>query len=405
MSTKIINPFKPSAGRMPPILVGRDNIIEDFRDGLDEEAGSPFRLMRITGPRGVGKTVMLIEFRRIAEQQGWVTISENAYAGLTDRLLYRITDIDRRQAGDIDLTIEPSAKAFGVEAKLGSLSIHHKQQSPQLRDALENLTRRLNKKGKGLLITLDEAQAIETPDLRDIANAVQNLNENDLDFAFVFAGLPSIASVWINDKATTFIRRATPEQLGEVPLIEVSNALADSFANTHMTLTGEALRTATESTAGYPFLIQLVGFYIWRAAYRNHNRTLPVTVTQRDAEEGVKAALTRLGDTIHGPELDGLSPIDKTYLLAMAQDDGPSSTSDIADRMGKTKEYANVYRTRLLDAQTIKTVGYGQVDFAIPYLREYLREHGAFMRMTLDLTPEERNERTVWPAQNAGIRS
>ena len=394
MNSKIINPFKPSAGRMPPILVGRDNIIEDFRDGLDEEAGSPFRLMRITGPRGVGKTVMLIEFRRIAEQQGWVTISENAYSGLTDRLLYRINDIDRRQAGDMDLTIEPSAKAFGVEAKLGSLSIHHKQRSPQLRDALENLTRRLNKKGKGLLITLDEAQAIETPDLRDIANAVQNLNENDLDFAFVFAGLPSIASVWINDKATTFIRRATPEQLGEVPLIEVSNALADSFANTHMTLTGEALRTATESTAGYPFLIQLVGFYVWRAAYRNHNRTLPVTVTQQDAEEGVQAALTRLGDTIHGPELDGLSPIDKTYLLAMAQDDGPSSTSDIADRMGKTKEYANVYRTRLLDAQTIKTVGYGQVDFAIPYLREYLREHGAFMRMTLDLTPEERNEQT-----------
>lgn len=394
MNSKIINPFKPSAGRMPPILVGRDNIIEDFRDGLDEEAGSPFRLMRITGPRGVGKTVMLIEFRRIAEQQGWVTISENAYSGLTDRLLYRINDIDRRQAGDMDLTIEPSAKAFGVEAKLGSLSIHHKQRSPQLRDALETLTRRLNKKGKGLLITLDEAQAIETPDLRDIANAVQNLNENDLDFAFVFAGLPSIASVWINDKATTFIRRATPEQLGEVPLIEVSNALADSFANTHMTLTGEALRTATESTAGYPFLIQLVGFYVWRAAYRNHNRTLPVTVTQQDAEEGVQAALTRLGDTIHGPELDGLSPIDKTYLLAMAQDDGPSSTSDIADRMGKTKEYANVYRTRLLDAQTIKTVGYGQVDFAIPYLREYLREHGAFMRMTLDLTPEERNEQT-----------
>lgn len=54
-----------------------------------------------------------------------------------------------------------------------------------------------------------------------------------------------------------------------------------------------------------------------------------------DAEAGVQDALSRLGDTVYGPELDGLSPIDKTYLLAMAQDDGPSSTSTAAERMGK----------------------------------------------------------------------
>ena len=41
----------------------------------------------------------------------------------------------------------------------------------------------------------------------------------------------------------------------------------------------------------------------------------------------------------------------------------------------------SVYRNRLLAAGIIKTAGYGKVDFAAPYLREYLREHAAHLVM------------------------
>lgn len=64
------NPFKPTAGKMPPILIGRQAIIDDFADGLANGAGAPGRLMIITGQRGFGKTVMLTELRRVAEAQG-----------------------------------------------------------------------------------------------------------------------------------------------------------------------------------------------------------------------------------------------------------------------------------------------------------------------------------------------
>ena len=80
LSTRI-NPFKPSAGHLPPVLIGRDMVLADFEEGLDNGSGAPGRLMRITGARGVGKTVMLAEFRRIAEKRGWQTISETASDG------------------------------------------------------------------------------------------------------------------------------------------------------------------------------------------------------------------------------------------------------------------------------------------------------------------------------------
>ena len=39
------NPFKPTAGKMPPILIGRQNIIDDFQEALVNGAGAPGRLM------------------------------------------------------------------------------------------------------------------------------------------------------------------------------------------------------------------------------------------------------------------------------------------------------------------------------------------------------------------------
>lgn len=75
------NPFKPTAGKMPPILIGRHSIIEDFSEALTNGVGAPGRIMLVTGQRGFGKTVMLTEFRRIAKAQHWEVIGETASAG------------------------------------------------------------------------------------------------------------------------------------------------------------------------------------------------------------------------------------------------------------------------------------------------------------------------------------
>ena len=63
------NPFKPTAGKRPPILIGRESVIEDFEEGLDNGAGAPGRLMLITGNRGYGKTVLLRELQRLASER------------------------------------------------------------------------------------------------------------------------------------------------------------------------------------------------------------------------------------------------------------------------------------------------------------------------------------------------
>ncbi len=36
----LVNPLKPTAGMTPPVLIGREAVIEDFRDGIEEGAGA-----------------------------------------------------------------------------------------------------------------------------------------------------------------------------------------------------------------------------------------------------------------------------------------------------------------------------------------------------------------------------
>lgn len=50
MSQTLINPFRPTPGAEPPQLIGRENVIADFQNGLVGGIGAQGRLMRITGP-------------------------------------------------------------------------------------------------------------------------------------------------------------------------------------------------------------------------------------------------------------------------------------------------------------------------------------------------------------------
>lgn len=84
---------------------------------------------------------------------------------------------------------------------------------------------------------------------------------------------------------------------------------------------------------------------------------------------------------MHETSLADLSDVDRTYLAAMAQDSGESSTGTVARRLGVSAHYASTYRRRLIAAGVIEPTRHGHVDFAIPYLREFLREHAARYEM------------------------
>jgi hypothetical protein len=126
-----------------------------------------------------------------------------------------------------------------------------------------------------------------------------------------------------------------------------------------------------KGTRGYPFLIQLVGSQVWRL------RKSESEISMESAREGVADALRRLGRLVYEPALADASDIDKSFLLAMAKDNGPSRMKDIQQRLAIGANFASQYRLRLIASELIESTSHGYVDFALPYLRDYLREHAA----------------------------
>ena len=209
----VINPFKPTAGKMPPILIGRQSIIEDFSEALTNGVGAPGRIMLVAGQRGFGKTVMLTEFRRIAKAQHWEVIGETASAGLAARLIAALSPSGLRLD---QANIGPSIGISGIAtASLGQAHFSAESNPLTLRNALnKQLGSKKLGKGKGILITIDETQAASHDDLVAIATAVQHVitdaDEGDTPdadkkgVAIVFAGLPYMVNDLLDNEVTTF---------------------------------------------------------------------------------------------------------------------------------------------------------------------------------------------------------
>jgi hypothetical protein len=362
------NPFKPSFGVSPPELVGRDQLIEEFAEALEDGPGSAARATLYTGARGSGKTVLLNAIEARARALGWIVVSETATPGFVER-------IARQQLPRLINEFDPDVirrRLTAITGPLGSGGLSWSTtEAPAaergLRNQVELLTDLLAENGSGLLITLDEIHKNQIGELRELATMVQHAFREERELAFVGAGLTSAISDVLHDEVLTFLRRADRHALGSVGPEDVERAIRNPVEAGERRVAGDALALMVEGTRGYPFLIQLVGAQTWRL----HPAAPEISLD--DARRGVANALRRLGTLVYEPALAGTSSIDKAFLLAMAEDDGPSRMADIQRRLGVDVNYASQYRLRLIAAELIEAKGRGYVDFALPYLREYLR--------------------------------
>src|SRR6202046_1497591 len=98
MVNKRDNPYTPGAGRKPHVLAGRDRDLDNVQALVERLSDGGYeRSLIYSGLRGVGKTVLLMEFDVLASEAGWATtdvqeVGSNAdfrttFAGMANRLL------------------------------------------------------------------------------------------------------------------------------------------------------------------------------------------------------------------------------------------------------------------------------------------------------------------------------
>ena len=372
------NPFKPTAGKMPPILIGRRPIIDDFVEGIQNGAGAPGRLMLMTGQRGFGKTVMLTELGSVAREHDWDVVSDTASEGLCARLVAALSPRGPRLSR---ASIAPEVSLAGVaSARLGSVELAAGEQGAlTLRRAIESRLAKVGD-GKGIAFTIDEAQAASLEDMTALATALQHvIRDEDMrdvpdsrkkGVALVFAALPSLMDELLNDRVLAFLRRSMQRELAEVSLPDVRSAYVETVRESGKAISEEDALAAARAACGYPYMIQLIGYYMWQAAERRGSRV----IESADVEAGISDAVLAFGDAVCAPLLDGLTPAQRAFVQAMAADDPePSRLSDIAERTRRSMSWANKYRASLIKERVVEPEGRGLLRLTTPHLAEYIR--------------------------------
>ncbi|RNE67289.1 ATP-binding protein [Cryobacterium tepidiphilum] len=391
MSDFVPNPFRPGAGRVPPELAGRGELLEAFTRMLQQvgASGEGERPWVLSGLRGVGKTVLLNEFVRRARDIGWVTVKVEASAAqpLAASLSRELAVALRRQAslseraaaglkqafaalrnfrvrfdpdGAIGIEISTDVDASGI-ADSGDLAV-------DLQELLRTLAEGAGLLGIGVLLAVDELQEASVVNLSALNVALHNLGQEAFPppIVFIGTGLPSLPAVLAD--ATSYAERLYDYRtIGLLDAESTGAALSSPAAHNGVTWNREALRAVVRATGGYPYFVQACGKHVWDV------RTGEL-IGMEDANIGIALARNEVDEGLYRSRLDRVTPKQRDLLRAMAVDgDGPSSITDLVARTGKRRTSdLSVSRSELIRAGHIYAPDRGYVAFTVPGMADYI---------------------------------
>jgi hypothetical protein len=358
--------FSPAFGNRPDYLVGREPIIRNFIDGLEGAPGNRNRASLYIGQRGMGKTALLLELADCAEDHGFVTAGVMANERMLEEIIQMIQIngekyVKKDTKGFKSINMGAYGFSFGLEFK------EEVKSNYGFRVKLKLLCEALAKCNKGILVLVDEVRAT-SPEMRELAATYQHLVGEKQNIAIAMAGLPSAISDVLNDDVLTFLNRANKTELGLLPINAVSVYYAGVFQKLGKTICSELLEKTSEATRGYPYLLQLIGYYLLQ--YTGDAKT----VAPEQVDLSIGSAKRELIDNVYLASLKPLSKRDKDFLEAMAESGETSSIADIRARMNASHATAQLYRKRLIASGVIASISYGELGFTIPYIDEYIRQ-------------------------------
>lgn len=371
---------------MPGYLAGRDPDLEEFQvlahrvsHRLSE------RSIVYSGLRGVGKTVLLIEFDALAREAGWVstdvhevgsqadfrtTFSETAFhLLLTMSRRDRMKDRARKALGVL--------KAFSVGAPGGlsaRIEVDIESGTADTGDPEGDLTALLAEIGEvaqtgstGALFLLDEMQNLDSSALAAICMAFHRISQKNLPVALVGAGLPQLPRL---------LRQAKPyaerlfqyRDLDRLPDPAARMALITPAQRLGVTYEEDAVRRIISECGGYPYFIQEYGRVLWREVDESPI-ALDAFLATRDL------ILSELDHRFFKDRFESATDAEQRYLAVMAQlPEPPYRTADIANAY-PTRSSPSEPRDGLLKKDLIWSPRRGLVDFTVPYFAQYIQRN------------------------------
>lgn len=384
------NPFRPGVGIRPLHLAGRDPQMRRFRAMLRAAPEQPAN-MRLTGLRGVGKSVLLGEFEDIAKQNGWASALLELRPGHnTDESLVTAVAKTATQAKQQLSRVERLRRAVGKTARrAGTLGVgwgefvltyapFTEQAQEDLSKALYEVVEMAVEKGRdGFVLLLDETQVIRDElkptgqhPLSLLISSVVALQRQELPLGLVACGLPTLTGNLLRARSYTE-RMFRGEEIGRLATDEAAEAFVEPISETtaDVLVSERLVEKVVAEVEGYPYFIQLWGAELWDAADAVETNRLDETLLEAARPE----ILRRLDLDFYEPRVATLTPAEQDVLLATADIDYPPLiVAQLNDAVDKTPANVNVLLGRLVENGVLYRLRKGQYEYTAPQFRDYL---------------------------------
>lgn len=340
------NPFTLTFGKSPLEPVDRPVQTNEIIDAFTADPVNQ-QMFIITGVRGSGKTVMMSEIaHRLREKDNWIVIELNP---ATDLLLNMLSKLNSNAVcSSIIKSARINLSFFGFGAEIeGSTPITDAE------TAIIEILERIHKKGKRLLITIDEVT--NNKYMHIFASAFQIFVRQDLPVFLLATGLYENIDKLQNEKNLTFLYRAP-----KIPLKPLNQqAIVTKYQNIFKIDTLKASEMA-KLTRGYPFAFQVLGYLTWN----NHG----------DYKSIINEYMQYLSEFVYDKIWSELSLKDRQVAIGIAQvPDG--KILDIRNLLDMETNEFNPYRKRLIKKGILSGETRGYVSFTLPLFSEYVLEN------------------------------
>jgi hypothetical protein len=383
----LTNPYTPNAGAEPQAIVGRDDQLQWFDLLLARiERGRTEQSMIITGLRGVGKTVLLGQFRSKALEHDWVVVelevSKHDETGFRRDISTRLrtallelsprvrwTDRFRHAAAvlkSFTLSVDAGGTwSAGMDVEAAEGFADHANLGMDMSDVFVALGEAAKEEQRGVVLLLDEVQFLSKQQLEAVIEALHKMVQRRLPITMVGAGLPQIAEL-AGDAKSYAERLFKFPQIGNLSAGEAKEALLRPAAEEGVTFSDDALDEAVTITGGYPYFVQELGYAVWTVAAGPQVAVDDVRAAEPAYEAKLDASFFRV-------RLDRATDLQRAYLRAMAHL-GPAAqkASDVADVMGRSSTNLGPTRAELINMGLLFTPQHGYAAFTVPHFDRFL---------------------------------
>lgn len=363
------NQFSPGFGSQPTTFLGRKHTLAALTNVIKGNSNSVFRRTLISGVRGVGKTTLLNEAEKELSDLGALVVTQTSSDALGDHIIRALAEhVDKTELAGMSFTVN-----LGVVSGKLDLKESSSQPVPDIYlDGLKLLDK-LNAKSRWVVFQIDEVHG-HIKSVQEFAKAFQQWSGNGYQVMLVMAGLPDELLSLLNNESVSFLRRAKRIGLAAIENTDdIANMYVTAFEKSGKSISDEHAQRFAKTSEGYPYLIQLLGYYAWEET--NPNQAFPANNT---SEQHVYDLVKKdMYSSVFDLLFRDKSAQDITYLSAVSSamgDKGVAKSGEVAKAFGKSLQYTGSYRQRALDSGLIVAAKYGEVKFTIPMISDYISD-------------------------------